>query len=144
MLFSLQKIGLQMKKRIALFLALILMMGLTLQANAAGSDDGVLYNCVIAVGCGSNGVVISFETNSTIKAKEIGCKDIVLMEKNGNTWTQININGGSENDFYSYGGSATYTGAVKGRTYYAYCTHYANYGDTTRSVYNYTNEMVYN
>ena len=132
-----------MKKRIALCLSLIMLMGLTLQANAA-STVGALYGCTISVSCQSNGVMVSYSTKSTKEADEIGCRGIVLVEKNNGTVTRtINIPSGSGNDSYSYGSAYLYTGAVEGRTYYAYCTFYAKYGNTEKTVDGSTSEMVY-
>ena len=117
-----------------------MLVGMALQVNAAGT----LYNCRIGISCESNGVGIEFETFSTENANEIGCKNIILEEKIDGTWRQISINGGHEaNDSY-YGASAVYTGAVKGRSYRATCTHYAVYGGTTVTLDNSTGIMVYN
>lgn len=133
-----------MKKKIAVATLLVFLLGLSLQANAAEKSEGILWNCVISIGPADNGMRIIFETNSTTTADEIGCKDIVLQEKVNGSWRNITINGGSESNSSSYGASAVYTGAVKGRTYRAYCTHYAKYGSTTKTLYNETGEMVYN
>lgn len=133
-----------MKKVIAFILSLILMMGLAIQASAAAGSVGALTDCYLGVFVASNGVRITFETNSTTSADEIGCKDIVLQEKVNGDWRDIDINGGYERNSSSYGASAVYTGAVEGRTYRAYCTHYAKYGNTTKTLYNETGEMVYN
>lgn len=115
-----------------------------MQVAAAEKSVGALTDCYIGIFSASNGVRITFETNSTTTADEIGCKDIVLQEKVNGSWRNITINGGSESNSSSYGASAVYTGAVKGRTYRAYCTHYAKYGSTTKTLYNETGEMVYN
>lgn len=132
-----------MKKRIALCLALIFMMGMTLQANAA--DEGSLYGCILSISCASNGVRVSFSEEATTKADMIGCKDIVLEEKTGPfSWRQIDIQGGYLNNSMEYGGSATYTGATKGKTYRATCTHYAVFGGRTVTAKGSTGEMVYN
>lgn len=133
-----------MKKKLAIVLSLILILGMAMQANAAEKAVGVLADCYIGISCKSNGVGIEFDTFSTTTADEIGCKDIVLQEKVNGSWRNITINGGSESNSSSYGASAVYTGAVKGRTYRAYCTHYAKYGSTTKTLYNETGEMVYN
>lgn len=119
-------------------------MGLTLQANAASNSVGSLYGCTVTIGCHSDGVSVTLETHATEKADEIGCKDIVLVEKDGSSIKEINIPNGSVSDSNTYIESYTYKGAVKGRTYYAYCTHYAAFGDKTKTVKNSTDEMVYN
>lgn len=131
-----------MKKIIALCLALVLMMGMTIQANAA--TDGDLYACTITISCQSNGVGIDIQTHTTAKADEIGCKNIVLIEKNGSSSKEISIPAGSKSNSDEYGGSYTYTGAVKGRTYSVSGTHYATFGNTTKTAKNSTGEMVYN
>lgn len=133
-----------MKKKIISWLALIMLIGATLQVNANERAVGYLTDCTISIGGASNGVRVAFTTDSTTTADEIGCKDIVLQEKVNGSWRNITINGGSESNSSSYGASAVYTGAVKGRTYRAYCTHYAKYGSTTKTLYNETGEMVYN
>lgn len=132
-----------MKKKIALCLSLIMLMGLTLQANAA-SEVGALYGCTIAVGCHSDGIMVSYNTNSTKEADEIGCKSIVLVEKSGGKVTRtINIPSGSEADSYSYGNAYLYTDAVEGRTYSATCVFYAKYGSTEKTVDGSAGEIVY-
>lgn len=133
----------RMKKRISLLLSLILILGLTMQANAA-SGIGELYGCSITVGCHSDGISVSINTNSTLAADEIGCKDIYLVEKNGNQTKTIKINGGSEKKSDSYGGVAMYENAVKGRSYYAYCTHYAIFNGTEKTLYTCTDPLVFN
>lgn len=131
-----------MKKRIALSLALIMIMGMTIQANA--STEGALYGCILSISCASDGVRVAFSEESTTEADEIGCKDIVLEEKIGSSWREINISGGSDTKSYDYAGNAVYTDAVKGRTYRASCTHYAVYGNVTKTLKSSTGEMVYN
>lgn len=132
-----------MKRRIAVFLSLILLMSFNLQVSAATNSVGSLYGCMITVGCDSRGVVVTFEGASTTKADEIGCRNIVLVEKNGSQTKTINVPSGSASGAYSYGDAYLYTGAVEGRTYYAYCTFYAKYGSTEKTASGSTNEMVY-
>ena len=135
-----------MKRKVALFLSVIMILGMTLQVSATESNSniGELSECTIGISCKSNGVGITVSTSATAKADEIGCKDIVLEEKVGNTWVAINIPGGYETNSYDYDGGAVYTGAVKGRTYRAHCTHYARWGSTTKEQSNSIGEMVYN
>lgn len=133
-----------MKKKLVLVVSLIFLFGTTVQANAAKSSIGALSDCYISIGAAENGVRITFETNSTTIADEIGCRDIVLQEKVGGGWRNIDISGGYERNSVSYISSAVYTGAVEGRTYRATCTHYAKYGSTTKTLENETGEMVYN
>lgn len=132
-----------MKKRIALCLSIIFIMGMSLQANAA-SKVGALYACSITVGCHSDGISVTIETNATEIADEIGCRDIILVEKNGGQVTEIKINGGSETNARSHVRGATYTDAVKGRSYYAYCTHYATFNGVEKTVYTCTDPLVFN
>ena len=101
-----------MKKRIAVVLSIIFILGMTLQASAAEKSVGLLYNCYLTIGAEENGMRVIFETNSTTSADEIGCKDIVLQEKVNGGWRDIDINGGYERNSSSYGASAVYTGAV--------------------------------
>ena len=105
-----------MKKKLALVLSVIMVLGMTLQANAAGS----LYDCQIRIGCESNGVGIDFETLATETANEIGCRNIILEEKINGTWREISINGGYAKDDNYYGGSAVYTGAVKEKSAHSF------------------------
>lgn len=135
-------IGYKMKKRIALCLAMILMMGMTLQVNAANS--GTLSDCILSISCKDNGVGISVSEEASTHADKIGCRDIVLEEKNGSTWKQINIEGSYETNSITHGASGVYTGAVKGRTYRAHCTHYAVFNGREVTLYSSTGEMVYN
>lgn len=129
-----------LKKKVALVLSIIMVLGMTLQANAAGT----LYNCQIWISCKSNGVGIEFETHATEEADEIGCKNIVLEENVNGSWRTININGGYETNDRYYGSGAVYTGAVKGRSYRASCTHYAVFAGTTVTLSTSTGTMVYN
>ena len=117
---------------------------MTLQVNANERTVGNLTDCTISIGNASNGIRVAFTTDSTTTADEIGCKDIVLQEKVNGGWRDIDINGGYERNSSSYGASAVYTGAVEGRTYRAYCTHYAKYEKKKKTLYNETGEMVYN
>lgn len=135
-------IGYKMKKRIAICLALIFLMGMTLQVNAENSGD--LSTCILSISCEDNGVGISFSETATTSAEEIGCRDIVLEEKNGSSWRQIDVSGGSKKNALAYGASAVYTNAVKGRTYRAHCTHYAVFNGQETTLYSSTGEMVYN
>lgn len=138
-----RNIGYKMKKRIALCLALILMMGMTLQVNAANS--GTLSDCILSISCADNGVRVSFSESASTYADEIGCKDIVLEEKiSSSKWKQIDVSGGSKKNSLTYGASGIYTDAVKGKTYRAHCTHYAIFDGKETTLYSSTGEMVYN
>ena len=129
-----------MKKKIAMLLSCIMLLGMAMQVDAAGTLD----DCIISISCESNGVGITFETTATEVADEIGCMDIVLEEKINGSWRDINLQDCYRTNDWSYTGSAVYTGAVKGRTYRAHCTHYAVWGGTKVTRYNSVGEMVYN
>lgn len=103
-----------------------------------------MYGCVLSISCASDGVRVSFSEESTTYADKIGCKDIVLEEKVGSKWIEIDVEGGYSSNSVTYGGSAIYRDAVKGRTYRASCTHYAVYGNVTKTLESSTGEMVYN
>lgn len=131
-----------MKKKLIAILAMIMMLAMSIQVNAA--EIGSLSNSSISLGIASNGIRIICETNSTTRADEIGVRDVVLEEKVNGVWRSINIAGGSESDSHTYGGSVVYTNAVKGRSYRAHCTHYAKYGSTTKTLYGEVGPIVYN
>lgn len=133
-----------MKKRITVLLVFVLLMGLSTEAIAAERSTGSLSTYDISVSSASNGVRVACSTVATVQADEIGVKDVVLQEKVNGSWRNINISGGSEKNSYSYGGSVVYTGAVRGRSYRAYCTHYAKFGSTTKTSKSSTGEMVFN
>lgn len=135
-------IGYKMKKRIALCLALIFMMGMTLQVNA--SNPAALSDCILSISCEANGVGISFSESASTTADEIGCRNIVLEEKVGSSWREIKVEGSHETNSLTHGASGVYTGAVKGRTYRAHCTHYAIFDGEETTLYSSTGEMVYN
>ena len=132
----------RMKKKIAAVLSIIMLMLMTIPVYAA--EVGALVDCNIGLGVGGDGLIITCDTNSSIRADEIGVKDIVLQEKVNGVWKNINIAGGSANNSYSYVGSVVYTNAVKGRSYRAHCTHYAKYGSTTKTLYGEVGPIVYN
>lgn len=137
-----QKILLQMKKRIIAVLVVIMILAMSMQVSAA--EIGSLSDSSISLGIASNGIRIICETSSTTRADEIGVKDVVLEEKVNGVWKSINIAGGSESNSYTYMGSVVYTNAVKGRSYRAHCTHYAKYGSTTKTLYGEVGPIVYN
>lgn len=137
-----QKILLQMKKRIIAVLVVIMILAMSMQVSAA--EIGSLSDSSISLGIASNGIRIICETSSTTRADQIGVKDVVLEEKVNGVWKSINIAGGSESNSYTYMGSVVYTNAVKGRSYRAHCTHYAKYGSTTKTLYGEVGPIVYN
>lgn len=132
----------KVKGKLALFLSAVMILGMTLQASAAGTV-GSLINCQIGITCGSNGIILSVDTVSTTDADEIGCKDVVLNETYNGVTTYINIPGDSTSGDY-YGGSLVYENAKKGATYSASCVHYARWGGTEKTLSNSTGTLVYN
>ena len=133
-----------MKKNLALIFAVLLMMGSILQVNASERSVGSLFGSTIEINGEAGGIRVTCSTKSSTTADIIGVKNVVLQEKVNGTWKNINISGGAETNSDSFLGSALYTGAVKGRTYRAYCTHYATYGGTTKTLDNEVGELVYN
>lgn len=133
-----------MKKKISVLLVVVLLLGVSMETLAAERSVGTLTTCDLWISSASNGIRISCSTLSTTSADEIGVKDVVLQEKLNGNWRNIDISGGSEKNSTSYGGSIVYTGAVKGRSYRAYCTHYAKFGSTTKTAKSSTGEMVFN
>lgn len=121
-----------MKKKLAILLVFVLMMGMTLQAEAAEAEVGSLYACQITIGPSDEGVYVSCITRSTTKADEIGVKDVVLEKYENGSWnTVMTSSGGSKNNSTTYAGGALYSQGEQGKTYRATCTHYAVYGGTT-------------
>ena len=103
-----------------------------------------LYGCSLELGIASNGLSVSYTTQFSTSASEVGVKDIVLYEKIGNTWHTYDIPQASGTNTTAYAGGGTYTNAVRGRTYKATCTHYAVYNGVTYTLGNSTREFVYN
>ncbi len=133
-----------MKKKIALLVTLVFLLGLVFDTNVEAASNGSLVGCTISIIAATNGVRVSCISKCTSDADEIGVMDVVLQEKKDGKWTSIDIKGGYERNASTYSGTVLYTGAVKGRTYRAYCTHYAKFGSTTQTVDNETDELVYN
>lgn len=110
----------------------------------AYAREHMLYNCTLGVVCDTDGVTVEVRTKFTTTADEIGIKDAVLQEKTWYGWKDIKINDDSRKNSDVYSASTTYTGAEKGKTYRAKCTHYAVYGGETQTITSQTAEMVYN
>lgn len=107
-------------------------------------SDPSLTACTWGIGIASNGVYVSFVTSATQYADEIGVKNVVLQEKTLFGWKDIPISNHYTNSSDMYVGEVVYTGAEKGKTYRAYCTHYAKYGSKELTLYNESNNLVYN
>lgn len=133
-----------MKKKIALLITLVMILGMSMQVSAAEKAVGSLAGCMISISSESNGIRVAISTSATATANTIGAKDIILQEKINGSWKDIKINGGAESNSSSYNGSTVYTGAVKGRVYRASCTYYATYGGTTITAKGQTGELVFN
>lgn len=131
-----------MKRRIALLLSIVMILGMSLQVSAA-DKAGVLAACFIGISVGSDGIILSVETNATSDADEIGCRDVVLTETYNGVTKHIHIQGGSTSG-NNYLGSLTYTDAIKGASYSVSCVHYARWGSTEKTMSGSTDSLVYN
>lgn len=103
-----------------------------------------LSGCTLGLGVSSRGLSITFTTSATQTANEIGIKNVMLQEKTGSGWKDLPISNCYISGTDSYSGEVIYTNAVAGKTYRAYCTHYAKFGSTELTLYNETNNFVYN
>lgn len=144
MIIPYRNIGCKVKKKISLLLSILMLSCLTLSVSAKEQTEGSLSDCSINISGSSSGVEIVFITDSTTQADEIGCKDIVLQEKVNGVWRDIKIADSHITKDSHFGGSATYTNAVKGATYKVHCTHYATWGSKTQTLYNESSTFVYN
>lgn len=133
-----------MKKFFSVLLTLVLLMGMTIQVQAADRSNGSLVSCDISVSSAASGVRITITTKSTTTASQIGVKNVILQEKIDGNWRNINISGGYETNTDTYSGSTTYFSAVKGRTYRVSCTHYAVFSNGTKTLDNTSGSIVFN
>lgn len=108
------------------------------------SIEPFLYDCELAIGIAKNGVGVELITLCSTVASEIGVKDAVLQEKTLLGWKDIPIKDSCTYDEQMYVGSVVYVKAEPGKTYRVYCTHYAIVDDVELTIYNYTDEIVYN
>ena len=118
-----------------------------LQENVASAETKStpsLSGCILGIGMSSRGVSITFTTSATQTANEIGVKNFVLQEKTWYGWKDLPISNYYINNADTYSGEIIYTNAVAGKTYRAHCTHYAKFGSTEVTLYNETNNFVYN
>ena len=111
---------------------------------AAQLSNPSLTGCSLGIGMSSSGLSITFRTSATETATEIGIKNFVLQEKTWYGWKDIPVSNYYTNNSDIYSGEVIYTNAVAGKTYRAYCTHYAKFGSTEVTLYNETNNFVYN
>ena len=103
-----------------------------------------LAACNVGIGIASNGLLMTFDTDATHIADEIGVKNVVLQEKTWYGWKDIPVSNYCtyNSDFYS--GDIVYTLATKGTTYRVKCTHYAKFGSTELTLDNTSSELTYN
>ena len=106
-------------------------------------SDPTLAGCRLGIGVASNGLSITFVTSASEVADEIGVKNVVLQEKTWYGWKDIPASNYYTNNSSTYVGEIVYKNAEAGKTYRAYCTHYAKYGSTELTLYNITNNFVY-
>lgn len=96
----------------------------------------LLYNCIIAVYCGSNGMEITFSTDCVQTPTRIGVKDIVIKQKVWYGWKTVAISEGAYvTNVHMFLGDIVFTNAIKGETYRITCTHYAD-ADVYSEVHN--------
>lgn len=85
-----------------------------------------LHSCSIGMGYSSEGLHMSFITNSSDRAEEIGVSDIKVQKKIGIFWSTVGTSVGAyETDSYDFGGSSLFTGVEYGSSYRVSCVHYA-------------------
>lgn len=104
-----------------------------------------LLACTVGIGIANNGLLITFDTDATDVADEIGVKNVVVQEKTWyGGWRDIPANNYCTYNSDYYAGDIVYTGATKGTTYRVKCTHYAKFGSTELTLDNTSSELVYN
>ena len=132
------------KKKIIVLFSVACLLLANFSVVTAYASDHMLHGCTLGIICDTDGVGVEACTKFTTTADEIGVKDIVLQEKTWYGWKDIKINDSSKKNSSIFLASTTYTGAEKGKTYRAKCTHYAVYGGKTQTLTSQTAEMVYN
>lgn len=132
----------KVKRKIALLLSLVMIWGMALQVSAE-ETVGILAEGEIGITSRPEGIVLSIDVLATTDADEIGCRDVVLHETYNGVTRDIKIQGRSTSG-NSFGGSMTYTDAIKGATYSASCTFYARWGNTEETLTGNTGSLVYN
>ena len=103
-----------------------------------------LTACEVGIGIANNGLLMSFDTNATHVADEIGVKNVVLQEKTWYGWKDIPVSNYCKYNSDFYMGDVIYTLATKGTTYRVKCTHYAKFGSTELTLDNTSSELTYN
>lgn len=109
------------------------------------SSNPSLLACTVGVGIADDGLLITFDTDATDTADEIGVKNVVLKEKIfPGIWKEIPMSNYYTNNADWYSVDVVYTGAKKGTTYCVECTHYAKYGSKELTLKNTSAELTYN
>lgn len=103
-----------------------------------------LLACNVGIGIADNGLLLTFDTNASHVADEIGVKNVVLQEKTWYGWKDIPVSNYCKYNSDYYMGDIVYTAAAKGTTYRVKCTHYAKFGSTELTLNNTSSELVYN
>lgn len=86
-----------------------------------------LYNCLINVGCSSDGMYVEFVVNADDTASVIGIKDIKIQKKVWYGWKTVVTSKGAETyNAGIFGCSLLYKDAEYGETYRITCVHYAD------------------
>ena len=86
-----------------------------------------IYNCLINVGCDSEGMHVDFMVHANGRASEIGIKDIKIQKKVWYGWKTVATSAGAEaTNVTSFACSILYSGAEYGETYRISCVHYAD------------------
>lgn len=104
----------------------------------------MLSGCSIGISVNANGVKGSIKTGSTVKASEIGIKDIKMEKYVNGKWTLVGSSaGGSTTNDTSYAMNVSTTAAQKGVQYRISCTHYAVLEGVKHELYNVTDGVSY-
>lgn len=85
-----------------------------------------LFSCSIGMGYSSEGLHMSFITNCSEEADEIGVSDVKVQKKLGIFWSTVGTSSGAyDTNTYNFGGSSLFTDVEYGSTYRVSCVHYA-------------------
>ena len=112
------------------------------KARAAFSD------CLISVGCSSEGMDIEIMTGTNATVPVIGVKDIRVEQKMWYGWKLVAVSSGAEDtDASGISVHVVFTGAIKDKTYRVTCIHYADmvYDDVEEYVegFNNTGDFIF-
>lgn len=110
----------------------------------SGARAATLANCSIGISVSPDGVSGSIKTGSTVKASEIGIRDIRLEKYEGGKWVLVGTHpGGYRNNDDAYAMSVSTSSAEKGVQYRLSCYHYAILEGVKHEVFNQTKGVVY-